>query len=88
MQSEITRRGLMKTAALLPLAGAGDGGEPGAHCRADRFGWPRQTFIRNIQNGTPEHTGVRSAESTLTAIMGRMAIDQKREITWEEVIRS
>ena len=47
-----------------------------------------ETFIRNIQNGTPENTGVRSAESTLTAIMGRMAIDQKREITWEEVMRS
>ena len=47
-----------------------------------------ETFIRNIQNGTPENTGVRSAESTLTAIMGRMAIDQKREITWEEVMKS
>jgi len=23
-----------------------------------------------------------------TAIMGRMAIDQKREMTWEEVMRS
>ncbi len=47
-----------------------------------------ETFIHNIQNGTPENTGVRSAESTLTAIMGRMAIDQKREITWEEVMKS
>lgn len=47
-----------------------------------------ETFIRNIQNGTPENTGVRSAESTLTAIMGRMAIDHKREITWEEVMKS
>ena len=47
-----------------------------------------ETFIRNIQNGTPENVGVRAAESTLTAIMGRMAIDQKREMTWEEVVRS
>ena len=45
-------------------------------------------FIGNIKNGTPENAGVRAAESTLTAIMGRMAIDQKREITWAELMRS
>ncbi len=45
-------------------------------------------FIQRIRTGNPENTGVRSAESTLTAIMGRMAIDQKREVTWEEVMRS
>jgi predicted dehydrogenase len=45
-------------------------------------------FIGNIRNGTPENVGVRAAESTLTAIMGRMAIDQKHEITWDEMMRS
>ncbi|MCP5119808.1 MAG: Gfo/Idh/MocA family oxidoreductase [bacterium] len=45
-------------------------------------------FIRRIQEGKPENTGVRSAESTLTALMGRMAIDEKREVTWEEVLNS
>ena len=47
-----------------------------------------EEFIRRIKEGKPENTGVRSAESTLTAIMGRMAIDLKREVTWEEVIGS
>lgn len=45
-------------------------------------------FIQRIRSGTPENTGVRSAESTLTAIMGRMAIDLKREVRWEEVMSS
>jgi myo-inositol 2-dehydrogenase / D-chiro-inositol 1-dehydrogenase len=45
-------------------------------------------FIQRIQSANPENTGVRSAESTLTAIMGRMAIDFKREVTWEEVMVS
>jgi len=41
-------------------------------------------FVDRIRSGSPENTGVRSAESTLTAIMGRLAIDLKREVTWEE----
>lgn len=45
-------------------------------------------FIARIRDGIPENTGVRSAESTLTAIMGRMAIDLKREVTWEETMSS
>ncbi len=47
-----------------------------------------QAFIKRIQDGKPENAGVRAAESTLTAIMGRMAIDQRREVTWEEVMKS
>ena len=47
-----------------------------------------EAFIKRIQDGKPENTGVRAAESTLTAIMGRMAIDQHREVTWEEVLKS
>jgi hypothetical protein len=45
-------------------------------------------FINNIRSGKPENTGVRAAESTLTAIMGRLAIDQKREVTWDEMMTS
>ncbi len=45
-------------------------------------------FVQRIAEGRPDNTGVRAAESTLTAIMGRMAIDQKREVTWEEMMRS
>ena len=45
-------------------------------------------FIDRVADGKLENAGVRGAESTLTAIMGQMAIDKKREVTWDEVIRS
>jgi myo-inositol 2-dehydrogenase / D-chiro-inositol 1-dehydrogenase len=47
-----------------------------------------EAFITRIAEGKPENVAIRGAESTLTAIMGRMAIDQKREVTWEELMRS
>ncbi len=47
-----------------------------------------EAFVRRIAEGNPENTGVRSAESTLTAVMGRMAIDLRREVTWEEMMAS
>ena len=47
-----------------------------------------QEFVQRVKDGKPENTGVRGAESTLTAILGRMAIDLRREITWEEMLRS
>jgi len=42
-------------------------------------------FISRVAEGKPENTGVRGVESTLTAIMGRMAMDLKREVSWEEL---
>ena len=45
-------------------------------------------FIQRVQDGKPENTGVRGAESTLTAILGRMAMDLRREVTWEEMLKS
>lgn len=45
-------------------------------------------FVRRIAENTPENTGVRSVESTLTAIMGRLAMDRGREVTWEETLAS
>lgn len=45
-------------------------------------------FIQRIQDGKPENTGVRGAESTLTAILGRMAMDLRREVTWDEMMKS
>jgi len=47
-----------------------------------------QAFVRRVSEGKPENTGVRGAESTLTAILGQMAIDRKREVTWDEMMRS
>lgn len=43
-------------------------------------------FVDRIRDGKPENTGVRGAESTLTAIMGRMAMDRRREVTWDEMM--
>ena len=44
-------------------------------------------FINRIAEGRTENVGARGAESTLTAIMAQMAVDEKREVTWDEVIR-
>jgi hypothetical protein len=43
-------------------------------------------FVRRVSEGKPENTGVRAAESTLTSILGQMAIDRKREVTWDEMM--
>jgi myo-inositol 2-dehydrogenase / D-chiro-inositol 1-dehydrogenase len=45
-------------------------------------------FARRVSEGKPENAGVRAAESTLTSILGQMAIDRKREVTWDEMMRS
>jgi hypothetical protein len=47
-----------------------------------------EAFITRVLEGKTENVGVRGAESTLTAIMGRMAIDKRREVTWEEMMKS
>lgn len=44
-------------------------------------------FVKRIADGKPENTAIRGAESTLTAILGRMAMDVRREVTWEEMMR-
>lgn len=45
-------------------------------------------FVQRVASGKVENTGVRGCESTLTAIMGRMAMDKQRPVTWEEVWNS
>jgi len=45
-------------------------------------------FIRRVAGNTPENTGVRGIESTLTAIMGRLSMDRGREVTWDETLAS
>ena len=44
-------------------------------------------FVRRVSEGKPENTGVHAAESTLTSILGQMAIDRKAEVTWEEMMK-
>lgn len=45
-------------------------------------------FVQRIGDGKPENTGVRGAESSLTAILGRMAMDARRLVTWDEMMKS
>ncbi len=47
-----------------------------------------EAFVTRVKEGKPENTGVRAAESTLTTILGRMAVDLHREVTWEEMMIS
>jgi len=47
-----------------------------------------EEFIRRIREGKPANAALTGAESTLTAILGRMAVDQRREVTWEEMMKS
>jgi myo-inositol 2-dehydrogenase / D-chiro-inositol 1-dehydrogenase len=44
-------------------------------------------FVSRISEGRPANTAVRGAESSLTAILGRMAMDSRREVTWDEMMR-
>ncbi len=43
-------------------------------------------FFGRISDGRPDNTGVRGAESTLTALLGQMAIDRRAEVTWDEMM--
>ncbi len=45
-------------------------------------------FFKGVKNGDAFDMTPTACNSTLTAIMGRMAIETKREITWEELMRS
>lgn len=47
-----------------------------------------ESFVRRIEEGKPENTGVRGAESTLTAILGRLAMDARGEVTWDEMMEA
>jgi predicted dehydrogenase len=47
-----------------------------------------EEFIQRIQQKRPENAALGAAESTLAAIMGRMAVDLRREVTWEEMMKS
>jgi predicted dehydrogenase len=45
-------------------------------------------FIQRVHDGRPENTAATAVDSTLTCIMGRMAQDGRREVTWEEMMKS
>lgn len=45
-------------------------------------------FIASLRAGKPFNEGVQVAESTLTAIMGRMSAYTGQEVTWEQALNS
>ena len=47
-----------------------------------------EAFILRVAEGKTENVGIRGVESTLTAILGRMAMDTGRTVTWEEMMKS
>src|SRR5690606_12870088 len=47
-----------------------------------------QNLIAAIRAGSRLNEGVRVAESTLTAIMGRMSAYTGQEVTWEQALNS
>jgi len=47
-----------------------------------------ENFITRVVTGNVENVGVRSAESTLIAILGRTAIYTGREAVWKDVVNS
>lgn len=55
---------------------------------SDITGEATAIFFKGVLAGEALDMTKTSVESTLTAIMGRMAIETKREITWDEMMRS
>ncbi len=47
-----------------------------------------EAFLTRILTSQPYNQGLSAAESTLTSLLGRMAVDTGREVTWEELLRS
>lgn len=47
-----------------------------------------EAFFESIVNNKPINMTKTAGESTLTAILGRMAVEKKREVTWDEMMRS
>ena len=44
-------------------------------------------FVTRVLEAKPENVGMRAAHSTLTAILGRIAADERREVSWEEMMK-
>jgi hypothetical protein len=45
-------------------------------------------FLEHVITGKPENHTIEAAESTMTAMLGRMAVEMKRAVTWEEMMRA
>ena len=47
-----------------------------------------ERFVTRVVENKPENNAATAAESTLTSILGRMAIDAGHRVTWEEMTKS
>jgi myo-inositol 2-dehydrogenase / D-chiro-inositol 1-dehydrogenase len=47
-----------------------------------------EAFVSDILAGKGRNMAFDAADSTFTALLGRMAIDTRREVTWEELLKS
>jgi len=47
-----------------------------------------EEFYKSIVEKRPHNMAKEAAESTLTSLLGRMAFEKKREVTWEELLKS
>jgi hypothetical protein len=47
-----------------------------------------ESFFTSIVERKPYSMAAGAAEATFTSLLGRMAYETKREVTWEELLRS
>jgi hypothetical protein len=47
-----------------------------------------EAFFESIVQRKPVNTTIAATESTLSALLGRMAYETKREVSWEELLAS
>jgi predicted dehydrogenase len=45
-------------------------------------------FIKRIEDGKPQNTIARGVESSLTAILGRLAMDLRKPVSWDQMLAS
>ncbi len=46
-----------------------------------------EDFLTHVVDQRPQNNAITACDSTLTGILGRLAIDSRREISWEEMLR-
>jgi len=46
-----------------------------------------QTFLDRILTGKPSNQAFSACDSTFTSLLGRLAVDTGREVTWDELLR-
>jgi hypothetical protein len=47
-----------------------------------------EAFFKSIVERRPYSMATNAAEATLTSLLGRMAYETRREVTWDELLRS